>query len=139
MAAADPDLVARLKPVRLPPGFDALDWNGILAVFALALVAGLVLALILRAFTAPRLSEGEAAERALAAERGLSPADRLLGQSRLVARLARRQDGGRAAAAAARRLAELKATIDAELYRREPALDPDAVEAAILEALGRRG
>ncbi|TFF17756.1 hypothetical protein E3C22_23190 [Jiella endophytica] len=137
---ADPDLIAKLRPVRLPPGFTAFDWHGGLAIFALALVAGLALAVLLRAFTVPRLSERSLAARQLDAARRLAPEARLLSQSQLVAALERSvRTKGRHGERAGRQLAEIRARIDAELYRPTPRLDADGLDAAILEALPGRG
>ena len=135
--AADPDLVAQLRPVRLPPGFDAFDFHGALAIFALALLAGLLLALLLRRLTVPRLTARRAAEHHLAAIRHLQADERLLRQSQLVAELKQRaQKTGQRGEPARQRLAELRTTIDAELYRPKPALDPDALDTAILDVVG---
>lgn len=139
MAAADPGLVTQLRPVRLPPGFDAFDWHGALAIFALALLAGLVLALILRALSVPRPSIAAETEDALDAARHLSPEERLLRQAAVVAALKRdAETKGKRGEAARQRLAALRVTIDAELYRPEPALDPDRLDAEIYGAIGAR-
>ena len=135
--AADPDLVAQLRPVRLPPDFTAYDWHGGLAIFALALIAGLALAFVLRVFTQARVSAKAAAARELALARSLAPDQRLVRQSRLVAALKQRaEEKGRHTEAARRQLAEIRAAIDAELYRPSPGLDPDALDAAILKTFG---
>lgn len=136
MAAADPDLVAKLRPVRLPPGFDAFDWHGALAVFSLALLAGLILALVLRALTAPRPSVATEARRDLHAARRLSPDERLLRQAAVVAALRRHAEAKGARGEATREhLAALRASIGANLYRQDAALDPDALDAEILGAI----
>ncbi|NDW04154.1 hypothetical protein [Jiella pacifica] len=138
MAAADPDLVEQLRPVRLPPGFDAFDWHGALAIFSLALLAGLVLALMLRALTAPRRSLAAEAKDGLDTARGLSPAERFVRQAAIVAALKRDAEAkGKRGELAYARLAAIRAGIDAELYRPHPALDSDALDAAILGAIGK--
>lgn len=138
MAAVDPDLVAKLRPVRLPPGFDAFDWHGALAIFSLALLAGLVLALVLRALSTPRRSIAAEAEHGLDAARGLSPEERFVRQAAIVAALkSHAETTGKPGEETRRRLAALRASIDAELYRPNPALDPDALDAEILGAIGK--
>ncbi len=139
MAAADPDFVTKLRPVRLPPGFDAFDWHGAAAIFALALLAGLALALVLRALTAPRPSIAAETRDALEAARRLSPEKRLLRQAAVVAALKRDAERqGRRGEAVRQRLAVLRASIDAELYRPAPALDPDRLDAEISSAVAER-
>ncbi|MCB8836361.1 hypothetical protein [Aurantimonas sp. VKM B-3413] len=137
--AADADFIEKLRPIRLPAGFEAFDLHGALAVFALALLAGLLLSLFARLVTAPRPSRRREAERAIAEARTLAREERLLAQSRLVLRL--KEDDGRRIrnrGSVRRHLDELKLKIDAELYRPDPALDPDALDRAILDALAAR-
>ena len=137
--AADPDFIEKLRSIRLPAGFDAFDFHGALAVFALALLAGLLISLLVRLMTAPRPSRRREVQYAIAKARTLGRHDRLLAQSRLVLQL--KDDPGRRIRRdpVRRRLDELKRKIDAELYRPDPALDPDAVDRAILDALAARG
>ena len=138
MAAADPGLVTQLRPVRLPPGFDAFDWHGAVAIFSLALLAGLALALILRALSVPRRSIAAEATDGLDAARDLSPEERFVRQAAIVAALKCNADGeGKRGEAVRQRLAALRASIDAELYRPNPTHDPDALDAEILGALGK--
>ncbi|MCE7030496.1 hypothetical protein [Jiella avicenniae] len=139
MAAADPDLVSRLRPVRLPPGFDAFDWQGTVAIFALALLAGLLLALALRALTVPRPTIAAETDDALDAARSLPADERLLRQAAVVAALNRDAEAkGKRGEPARQRLAVIRTTIDAELYRPKPALDPDGLDADIRSVLGAR-
>ena len=52
--STDPDLVARLRPVRLPADFAAFDGSEVLAAAALGILAGLLLLALLHLVTRRR-------------------------------------------------------------------------------------
>lgn len=134
---ADSDLLAQLRPVRLPPGFDALDWHGGVAVFSLAIFGGLLIALLVYAISEPRRSPRRMAETALGQAAGLSTGERLLHQAKVVAGLQGALAGPRHAPLNDR-LAAIRSEIETELYHPHPSLDCEAVDAAILSAISRQ-
>ncbi|MCQ0987601.1 hypothetical protein [Jiella marina] len=134
---ADPDLLAQLRRVRLPPGFDTLDWHGGLAIFSLAVLGGLLIVLLVYAVTEPRRSPRREAETALRRAASLSPGERLLHQARVVAGLQGTLTSSRHAPLNDR-LAVIKTEIETALYRPHPAVDCEAMDAAILSALSRQ-
>lgn len=134
----DPEtLMAELRPARLPQGFDAFSGDGILAILALALLAGVGLALIAIALTRRRPSLAATARERLEEAQGLAASERLFLQARLAADLARAANGARKSERS-KRLAEIGERLSAELYRPEPRLDPNQIDGEILSAIGRR-
>ena len=115
------EIVAALRPIRLPVAFAEVGVLDALAAFAVGAIAAYLLILIVRPFAARRSDPREAARREILALADLSPGDRLYGLVRLHARL------GEPAVA---RPPELEAA----LYGRNVAVDFAAVEAAILAA-----
>ncbi|EAU40725.1 hypothetical protein FP2506_03324 [Fulvimarina pelagi HTCC2506] len=136
----DPDLIAELRPIRLPPGFEAFDLSGTLAVFSIAVLAGLALALMLRLATEPKPSIRRAVTEKLEAAKALQPGDRLLAQAQALGLLetsfARKRRKPKIDAFDL--IGRLKTEISEAIYRREPGLDCDRIDRDIL-ALTRTG
>lgn len=139
---ADPDLLAQLRPVRLPADFAAFAWTDVLAAASLGILAALALLVLLRLLTRRRETPLALVRRQLAAARALPAEDRLFRQAALLDRLGaqgsettrrppRRTGGGGDATA------ETRARIRRSLYRPGAQPDLDAIDAAIL-ALARR-
>ncbi|HEX2019082.1 MAG TPA: hypothetical protein VGO17_09110 [Aurantimonas sp.] len=121
---ADPELIAQLRPVRLPPEWQAFAWADVFAAIAIGVLAALVLLLVLRLATRRRETPLMVARRELAAASDLPGDERLFRQAALLDRLAGKRS--RAAPAA------IRAKIGEALYRPGGLADPDAVDAAIL-------
>lgn len=77
------ELIAALAPSRLPDSLLRPGWPEMLALFGLGLLAGLVLALVLRPLLRPRIS---LAQR-IRATRGQPAQERLLAIARILGRL----------------------------------------------------
>ncbi|WP_370193925.1 MULTISPECIES: hypothetical protein [Aurantimonas] len=136
--STDPDLVARLRPVRLPADFAAFDGSEVLAAAALGILAGLLLLALLHLVTRRRDTALTMARREIAAARLLPAEDRLFRQAALIDRLRRHaapaRPGNRPDPTAI-----LREDIGASLYRPGTTPDLDAIDAAILTmARGRR-
>ncbi|MER0239061.1 hypothetical protein [Fulvimarina sp. MAC8] len=131
----DPDLIAELRPIRLPPGFDAFDLFGALAVFSVAVIAGLLLALLVRLATEPRPSLRRAVAQKLDAARNLQPGERLLAQAQTLGLMESTftRKRRKPKPESTEFLERLKAEISEAVYRREPGLDCDRIDRDILD------
>lgn len=134
---ADPDLIAQLRPLRLPPEWQGFAWADVFAAAALGILAALLVLLLLRLATRRRETPLALARRELAGARDLSGEERLFRQAVLLDRLA--AERGRASRRPARAdsaLARARASLADSLYRPGAAADPDAIDAAILAFAG---
>ncbi|MCD1644086.1 hypothetical protein [Aurantimonas coralicida] len=129
--STDPDLVARLRPVRLPADFAAFDGSEVLAAAALGILAGLLLLALLHLVTRRRDTALTMARREIAAARLLPAEDRLFRQAALIDRL-RRDAAPARQGSRADSVAILREDIGASLYRPGATPDLDAIDAAIL-------
>lgn len=77
------ELLARLSPPRLPLDVAVLDWQGMLALAGIGLLAGLVVAWLLR----PVLDRRPSRRAQVRATRGMPPQDRILAIARILGRL----------------------------------------------------
>lgn len=133
----EPDLIAELRPIRLPPGFDAFDFSGALAIFSIALLAGLLITLLLRLATVPKADPRRDVIELLDAAKSVQPGERLLAQARaldLLERLTpktRRMVGSASRSRSSERLAHLRGEISDAIYRPEPKLDCDRIDLEI--------
>ncbi|MEH6719642.1 MAG: hypothetical protein V7704_12240 [Aurantimonas endophytica] len=134
---ADPDLLAQLRPVRLPPELQVFAWADVFAAVALGILAALALLAVLRLATRLQETPLAVARRELAAARGLPVEQRLFRQAVLLDRLAtERERASRRPGQTGSALARARATMGDALYRRGGAADPEAIDAAILEFAG---
>ncbi|MEN3791899.1 hypothetical protein [Fulvimarina sp. MAC3] len=135
----DPDLIAELRPIRLPPGFDAFDLSGALAVFSLAILAGLLLAVLLRLATVPKPSIRRAVIERLDGAKQLEPGERLLAQAQAIGLLETGFEKRRRKPKlkSTEPLERLKTEIHQALYRRDPGLDCDRIDREILGLVGK--
>lgn len=134
---ADPDLLAQLRPVRLPPELQAFAWADVFAAVAVGILAALLLLAVLRLATRRQETPLAIARRELAAARDLSCDERLFRQAVLLDRLA--AERGRASRRPARTgsaLARARAMMGDALYRPGSAADPEAIDKAILAFAG---
>ncbi|RFC65466.1 hypothetical protein DYI37_06530 [Fulvimarina endophytica] len=131
----DPDLVADLRPIRLPEGFEAFDLQGALAVFSVAILIGLLLAYGVSLASERKPSLRRAIAHDLAEARTLAPAERLLAQSRALAALEEKLKAGRrkpVAAATRSGVLALKSELSHSLYAPAPDIDLERVDREIL-------
>lgn len=134
---ADPELLAQLRPVRLPPELQVFAWADVFAASALGILAALALLAVLRLATRRRETPLAAARRELAALRDLPAEDRLFRQAVLLDRLAaQRSKASRRRARTGDALKRARAVIGDALYRPGGTADPDAVDRAILDLAG---
>ncbi|NDV85350.1 hypothetical protein GTW51_01400 [Aurantimonas aggregata] len=134
---ADPDLLAQLRPVRLPPELQAFAWPDVFAAVALGILAALVLLAVLRLATRRQETPLAIARRKLAAAKDLPTDKRLFRQAVLLDRLSTgKEQASRRPANTATALTRAKAAIGDALYRPGGANDPDAIDTAILTFAG---
>ncbi|WP_146589491.1 hypothetical protein [Puniceibacterium confluentis] len=81
------DLLALLAPVRIPAGFAAFGWRDALLFAALGIATALLLAPVLRLFSARRPSKRQQAATEVARLRQLDPEARMVGLARMLRRL----------------------------------------------------
>ena len=130
---ADPDLIASLRPVRLPSGFEAFSWPVVCAAFSLGIAIALLLILALRLVTDRRESRLTLARRDLMAASRLPDGERLFAQAALLDRLTAERNAERGLAGNA-----LRETIGEQLYRPGARPDFSAIDAAILKIAAER-
>ncbi|EBA06551.1 hypothetical protein [Sagittula stellata] len=116
------ELVSRLAPVRVPADFARFGVQDVLVAVSLGLLAGVLVAMLVRVLTAPRPRKLETARAGIAAMADLPPQERMAGLASLLRAL-----GGTVPAVAR----------DA-LYDPHAKIDPVPLEDAVLAA-ARRG
>lgn len=113
------EVVATLHPVRLPADFARLGWQDGLAALSLGILAGLILLILVRPLLTRKPDPRAALRAELARIRTLPAQERLFRQAALLARVSdavpRAEDWRQA------------------LYRKDMAVDLDALEARILQ------
>ena len=143
---ADPDLIATLRPVRLPGGFEAFSWPLVCAAFSLGILLALLAILALRLVTDRRESRLGITRRELAAASQLPDGERLFAQAALLDRLTAEHGegpstaGARATGAAKPSAAgtDLRRAIGEQLYKPGAAPDFDAIDTVILKLAAER-
>ena len=119
------DIVAKLRPIRLPVNFATFDWHDHLAAFALGVFAALAVAAILAPLMTRRRSPTREIRLELEALRRLAPAERLYRQAAILARLG----------ATPRQAMDWRTA----LYRPGVSLDLDALDREIVSLVRQRG
>ncbi|MDY8110070.1 hypothetical protein U0C82_13060 [Fulvimarina sp. 2208YS6-2-32] len=133
-----------LRPIRLPVGFEAFDLHGALAIFSIAVLAGLGLALLVRWMSEPRPTLKRIIARHLAEARPLPADERLLRQARAIEMLdeaigTKRRVSKTRREAIGGALAALRTDIGAAIYRPAPDIDCDRLDRDILGLAARAG
>ena len=116
------ELTAELAPIRVPEGFARFGVQDALVMASLGLVAGLILASLLRRITRPSPTPAVSARTQIAALTGADRAARLTGLAAILRRANRPFPKG----------------LSAALYDPAAPLDPAAAERAALETLNRK-
>ena len=131
-----------LRPIRLPVGFDAFDLHGALAVFSIAVLMGLGLALLVRWISEPKPSLKRTVAEQLSAAKALPADERLVHQARTIEMLGAALGTKRLGSASRKAdigaaLADLRREIGSAIYRPEPDLDCDRLDRDILGLAAR--
>lgn len=140
---ADPEMMAQLRTVRLPAGYQAFSWDVVLAALSLGILAALLVLLALRVVTRRRPTALSLARDELATARKLGERERLFRQAALLDRLVAGHGGtdgpdadDRSGAGA--EIADMRKTFRETLYRPGQSPDLDAIDRAILKVASSR-